>query len=206
MSLPVVELVVGHLRDGVTTDHPSFIKLRDACVIGGLHKQSYGVAIEDNQTLYGIIHYETFTPDDFLSKWPSDLCDYSKEINEIMKEEPVSYYMPRDSYANLLSKGTTSAPVTEIVVVELKGEEIVGQYKKAQQTIMDALADEPSAHDPWFSVIKSKAGIWTAIIFVGWDSKEAHERWGAKNAALIQLFGDIAANVSLVHVSLTDRA
>lgn len=55
MPLPIVELVVGNLKEGITTAHPSFKKLRDACVLGGLTKQSYGVAIEDPRKLYWII-------------------------------------------------------------------------------------------------------------------------------------------------------
>lgn len=59
--------------------------------------------------------YETITPKDFLSKWPSDFCDYAKEVGEIMTEEPVSYYLPRDSCDKLFPKATTDARVTEIV-------------------------------------------------------------------------------------------
>ncbi|KZT64298.1 hypothetical protein DAEQUDRAFT_732811 [Daedalea quercina L-15889] len=206
MSLPVVELIVGRFKDGVTTDHPSYKKLRDACVIGGLHKQSYGVAAEDSQTLYWIIHYETITPKDFLPKWPSDFCDYLKEVNEIMPEEPVSYYMPRESYSNPWSTKITSASVTEIALVELKGEEYVEKYKKLQQSAVDVLSEEPTAHYPWFSVIKSEKGVWTGLVFVGWDSKEAHEGWGAKNVALLQPLRDVAAKVSAVHVSMRDHA
>ena len=55
MSLPLVELIIGRLKEGVTIDHPSFKKLREACVIAGLPKQSYGVAIEDSRALYWII-------------------------------------------------------------------------------------------------------------------------------------------------------
>lgn len=59
--------------------------------------------------------YETVTPKDFLAKWPTDFCDYFKEIREIMAEEPVSYYMPRDSCPKVFPKELTDSPVTEIV-------------------------------------------------------------------------------------------
>lgn len=208
MSLPTVELVVGRLRDGVTTAHPSFKKLRDACVIGGLPTQSmsYGVAAEDAQTFYGIVHYETFEPKDFLPKWPSDFCDYSKEIKEVMHEEPVCYYMPRDSYATLFPTKATSVPITEIVLLDLKDEAQVEKYKKIQQAIVDAQNKEPTAHGSWFSVIKTDKGMWTGLIFVGWDSKEAHEAWAAKNAALVQPLREVAVNATLVHVALTNHA
>ena len=55
MSLPLVELVVGNLKEGVTTAHPSFKKLRDAYAVGGFTRQSYGVALEDPHKLYWII-------------------------------------------------------------------------------------------------------------------------------------------------------
>lgn len=55
MSLPLVELIVGHLKEGVTTAHPSFKKLRDACALGGLTKQTYGVAVENPRKLYWVI-------------------------------------------------------------------------------------------------------------------------------------------------------
>ena len=69
----------------------------------------------------GSVDYETITPKDFLPKWPSDFCDYFKEIGEIMAEEPVSYYMPRDSCAKLFPKALTDAPVTEIVSISPVG-------------------------------------------------------------------------------------
>ncbi|TFY64169.1 hypothetical protein EVJ58_g2803 [Rhodofomes roseus] len=173
MSLPTVELVVGRLRDGVSTTHPSFKKLRDACVIGGLPKQVYGVAVEDSQMLYWLIpDYDTIEPKDFLPKWPSDFCDYFKEIKEITTEEPVSFYMPRDSYAVLFPQKSTSVPITEIVVLELKSEADIDKYKTAQQAVVDAQSKEPTAHAPWFSMIKSDKGVSTGLVFVGWDSKE----------------------------------
>lgn len=55
MLLPVVELVVGTLKDGVAVTHPSFKKLRDACAMGGLTRQFYGVALEDPRKLYWVI-------------------------------------------------------------------------------------------------------------------------------------------------------
>ena len=55
MLLPVVELVVGTLKDGVAITHPSFKKLRDACTMRGLTKQSYGVALENPRKLYWVI-------------------------------------------------------------------------------------------------------------------------------------------------------
>lgn len=55
MSLPIIELVVGNFKEGVTVAHPSFKKLRDACAMGGITKQSYGVAVENPHKLYWII-------------------------------------------------------------------------------------------------------------------------------------------------------
>ncbi|KAH9829097.1 uncharacterized protein C8Q71DRAFT_863540 [Rhodofomes roseus] len=205
MSLPTVELVVGRLRDGVSTTHPSFKKLRDACVIGGLPKQVYGVAVEDSQMLYWLIHYDTIEPKDFLPKWPSDFCDYFKEIKEITTEEPVSFYMPRDSYAVLFPQKSTSVPITEIVVLELKSEADIDKYKTAQQAVVDAQSKEPTAHAPWFSMIKSDKGVSTGLVFVGWDSKEAHEAWAAKHGALLQPLRDVAANATIVHVPFREH-
>lgn len=135
MSLPIVELVVGNLKEGVTTAHPSFKKIRDDVAIGGHTKQTYGVAAEDPRKLYWIIRtssppaettcsvtadtrrsdYETITPKGFLAKWPSDVCDYAKEVGQIMTEEPVSYFLPRDASSRPFPKATTDARVTEIV-------------------------------------------------------------------------------------------
>ena len=59
--------------------------------------------------------HETITPKDFLSKWPSEVCDYSKAISEIMTEKPDTYDMPSDSCSKPFPKALTDAPVTEIV-------------------------------------------------------------------------------------------
>ncbi|EPS94236.1 hypothetical protein FOMPIDRAFT_93691 [Fomitopsis schrenkii] len=205
MSLPLVELIVGHLKEGVTTAHPSFKKLRDACALGGLTKQTYGVAVENPRKLYWVIHYETITPKDFLSKWPSDFCDYAKEVGEIMTEEPVSYYLPRDSCDKLFPKATTDARVTEIAIVEPKNADDLEYYKEVQRDAVDAQAAESTAHEGWYSLIKTEKGVWTGVIFVGWDSAEAHNAAAAKNAALLQPFHGVAALVWLVHVSMTDH-
>lgn len=37
---------------------------------------------------------------------------------------------------------------------------------------MDAQAAEPTAHEGWYSLIKTEKGVWTGVIFVGWDSVE----------------------------------
>lgn len=55
MSLPIVRLNVGNLKEGVTTAHSTFKKLRDAYAVGGLANQSFGVAIEDPRKLFWII-------------------------------------------------------------------------------------------------------------------------------------------------------
>lgn len=41
---------------------------------------------------------------------------------------------------------------------------------------MDAQAAESTAREGRYSLIKTEKGIWTGIIFIGWDSVEARHR------------------------------
>lgn len=58
------------------------------------------------------------------------------------------------------------------MIVEPKDVDQLEQYREVQQGVVDAQAAEPTAHEGWYSLIKTEKGVWTGVIFVGWDSVE----------------------------------
>ncbi|KAH9829083.1 uncharacterized protein C8Q71DRAFT_447812 [Rhodofomes roseus] len=190
-----VELLIVDLRDGVDLQSPAYNRLREAAAKAGLTRQYYGSPIEDTKKLYWVLPFDQgFEPKDLV--WPEqEYGNFFKEVQNIATAEPISYFVPFDGFPEELA----AAPVTEFAVCTLKGD--VEAYKKAQEAAIEELHKAPAVHEARYSVIEV-GGKHVSVIFVGWDSMEAHQVWGTDNSGKLQAIAPFLESATLVHVPL----
>ncbi|KAI0729173.1 hypothetical protein C8Q72DRAFT_830573 [Fomitopsis betulina] len=199
-----VELIVVDLKEGVGKDDATFKKLREGAAKGGLKRQSFGLSIEHPNKLYWIGVFENgLEPKDF--KWPEE--EYGN-FTEQLKAISTSDFTRRIATCRDFPNKVVEAPVTETAIATLKAGADIQKLKESQEEVGAKLSSAPGVHASAYGIVKEAGSQDVLLLFVGWDSVEAHNAVRAEhqNDPLVALLRAAVEKMELVHVAFTNEA
>ncbi|KAH9932625.1 uncharacterized protein B0H18DRAFT_986715 [Fomitopsis serialis] len=183
----VVELIVVDLKEGTDKENTAFRKLREGAAKGGLKASHF----EDG-----------FELKDF--SWPTDeYGDFDNELKKIAASDVTRHFLTFPSF----SPAVTAAPVTETVILTLKEDADLAAFKAFQDGAISKLKEAPVVHGAAYAITTEAGANPIVVLFVGWDSAEAHQAIAAapESQALLGTLYAFIEKGDLVHVSYSKR-
>ncbi|KZT64288.1 hypothetical protein DAEQUDRAFT_732796 [Daedalea quercina L-15889] len=199
----VVELIIVDVKEGVGKDDAILKKLREAAAKGGLKHQSYGFTVENPNKYVWILYIENgFEAKDF--KWPAaEYGDFAEELKKVSTSDFTRYFFSFPSFPPTI----TSAPVTETALITLKADVDLAQFNLLQEGIIGQLKQQPTVLGTTHAITTEAGANPIVLLFVGWESVEAHKALVAKpeNQGELAKFQVYMDKLDAVHVHFTNE-